>query len=121
MSAIDKKALYNLSYGLFVLTSNDGTKSNGCIINTCMQITENPTQLCVCVNKANYTAETISKTKKFAVSILTTSTPFSVFEHFGFRSGRDVDKFSDFSTVGVTLILFGLVRSRFNTERKSQL
>lgn len=102
MSEIDKKALYSLSYGLFVLTTNDGTKANGCIVNTCMQVSESPTQLCVCVNKANYTAQTISKTGKFAVSILTTSTPFSVFEHFGFRSGRDVDKFSDFSGYALT-------------------
>lgn len=102
MSKIDKKSLYSLSYGLFVLTSNDGNKPNGCIINTCMQITDSPCQICVCVNKANYTAETITKTRRFAVSILTTSTPFSVFERFGFQSGRETDKFSGMSGYSFT-------------------
>ncbi len=97
MSSIDKTALFKLSYGLFVLTSNDGNKNNGCIVNTCIQIADKPYQVCVCVNKANYTAETISKTKKFTVSTLTEKTPFSVFERFGFCSGRDTDKFSDFT------------------------
>ncbi len=96
MRNIDNTAFFKLSYGLFVLTSNDGNKSNGCIINTCMQITDTPKQICICVNKANYTASVISRTKKFNLSILTESAPFSLFERFGFQSGKDTDKFSGF-------------------------
>ena len=96
MANIDNTAFFKLSYGLFVLTSNDGIKNNGCIINTCMQVSDNPKQICICVNKANYTAQTINTTKKFNVSILTESAPFSLFERFGFQSGRDTDKFAGF-------------------------
>ncbi|MBQ8027176.1 MAG: flavin reductase [Clostridia bacterium] len=95
---MDNTALFKLSYGLFVLTSSDTDKNNGCIINTCMQITDNPKQICVCVNKANYSAELISKTGIFTISILTTDTPFSVFERFGFQSGRNTDKFEGFDS-----------------------
>ena len=102
MSEINIKAMYKLSYGLFLLTAPDGEKSNGCIINTCIQVTETPKQISVCVNKTNYTAELISKTKKLAVSVLTTSVPFSVFERFGFQSGRDADKFSGFTAYSLT-------------------
>ena len=96
MANIDSTAFFNLSYGLFVLTANDTNKNNGCIINTCIQVSDNPKQICVCVNKANHTAEIISKTKKFTVSVLTQSAPFSLFERFGFQSGRDTDKFAGF-------------------------
>jgi flavin reductase (DIM6/NTAB) family NADH-FMN oxidoreductase RutF len=102
MSEIDSKAFYKISYGLFLLTSFDGEKRNGCIINTCMQVTNSPAQISVCVNKANYTAELISKTKKLAVSVLTTSVPFSTFERFGFQSGKDTDKFNGFTAYSLT-------------------
>ncbi len=102
MSGIDNKAMHKLSYGLFVLTALDGERSCGCIINTCMQVTETPKQICVCVNKTNYTSELISKTKKLAVSVLTTSVPFAVFERFGFQSGRDTDKFDGFTAYALT-------------------
>ncbi len=98
MRNIDNTAFFKLSYGLFLLTSNDGSKNNGCIINTCMQITDSPKQICICINKSNYTTETISKTKKFCISILTESVPFSVFERFGFQSGREIDKFNGFES-----------------------
>lgn len=102
MANIDNTAFFKLSYGLFVLTSNDGNKNNGCIINTCMQITDSPKQICICVNKANYTAQTISNAKKFCVSILTEKAPFSLFERFGFKSGKDTDKFADFDTYALS-------------------
>ncbi len=91
---IEKEAMYKLTYGLFMLTSTDGEKQNGCIVNTVSMITDNPKRITVFVNKANYTDELIRKTGVLNVSILTESTPFSVFEQFGFCSGRDTDKFA---------------------------
>ena len=90
---IEKEAMYKLTYGLFMLTSTDGAKQNGCIVNTVSMLTDNPKRITVFVNKANYTEELIRKTGVFNVSVLTESTPFSVFEQFGFCSGRDKDKF----------------------------
>ena len=90
-----KEALFKLTYGLFVLSTRDGEKDNGCIINTTMQVTDTPLQIAVAINKNNYTLEMIEKNGIFNVSILSESTPFSVFENFGFRSGRNVDKFAD--------------------------
>ena len=96
---LPKSALYDLTYGLFVLgTENDG-KQNGCIINTVNQVASNPDKLMISVNKANYSAETLIKTKKANLSILTTKTPFDVFKRFGFQSGRNVDKYDGFSNV----------------------
>lgn len=95
MSKIESNALFKISYGLFVLTAKDGEKDNGCIINTVMQITSEPQRITVCVNKSNFTHDMILKTGVFNVSVLTEQTPFSVFEHFGFQSGRDVNKFRD--------------------------
>ena len=93
---VDKNAMFKLSYGLFVLTAKDGDKDNGCIINTTTQITENPNRIAIAVNKANATHDMIKKTGLFNVSVLSTDVPFSVFQHFGFQSGRDVDKFADY-------------------------
>lgn len=94
MPAIDPTALFNLSYGLYVLTANDGSRDCGCIINTASQLTVDPQRITIFVNKQNYTNEVIKKTGLFNVSMLTISAPFSVFQHFGFQSGRDVDKFA---------------------------
>lgn len=85
--------MFNITYGLYVLTAKDGEKDNGCIINTLAQVTSNPDLISITVNKANFTRDMIDKTKKFNVSVLTTETPFGVFEHFGFQSGRDTEKF----------------------------
>ena len=90
---VDPTTAFKFSYGLFVLTARDGEKDNGCIINTAIQITEKPFRISVAVNKANLTCEMISKTGEFNISILAESVPFSVFQQFGFRSGRDADKF----------------------------
>lgn len=89
---IEPDAMFKLSYGLFVLTSMD-EKDNGCIINTVMQITDSPKRISIAVNKANYTHDMIAKNGIFNLSILTEEAPFKLFQHFGFQSGRDVDKF----------------------------
>lgn len=89
---IEPDAMFKLSYGLFVLTSMD-EKDNGCIINTVMQITDSPKRISIAVNKANYTHDMIAKTGIFNLSVLTEEAPFKLFQHFGFQSGREVDKF----------------------------
>lgn len=91
---IEKEAMYKLTYGLFVLTTKDGEKQNGCIINTVSMLTDTPKRITVFVNKTNYTEELIRKTGVFNVSVLTESAPFEVFKQFGFCSGRDTDKFA---------------------------
>jgi len=92
---LDPGAMEKLSYGLFVLTAKDGDRDNGCIINTSTQITVKPLRISIAVSKENYTHDIIKKAGEFNVSTLSTSVPFSVFEHFGFQSGRDTDKFAD--------------------------
>ena len=89
---MDKKALYKLSYGLFVLTAKDGIKDNGCIINTAIQAASDPLTISICVNKANYTHDMIMKTKMFNVSVLSTDATFDTFKHYGFQTGKDVNK-----------------------------
>ena len=93
---IDATAMFKLQYGLFVLTARDCQKDNGCIINTVMQVTSNPQRITIAVNRANYTHDLIKQTGVFNVSILSTEAPFKLFQHFGFQSGRDVDKFREF-------------------------
>ena len=94
--AIDSAAMFKLQYGLFVLTARDGDRDNGCIINTVMQVTSAPQRITIAVNRANHTHDLIRKTGVFNVSILSVDAPFKLFQHFGFQSGRDVDKFADF-------------------------
>ena len=89
---VENAALFKLSYGLFVLTARDGAKDNGCIINTAAQVTSTPLRISIAVNKANYTHDMIAKTGAFNLSVLSESTPFRVFQQFGFQSGRDVEK-----------------------------
>ena len=93
---IDPTALFNIGYGLYVVTSNDGTKDNGLIVNTVTQVTNTPNRVAVTVNKMNYSCEVIAKTGKLNISTLSQDAPFKIFEHFGFQSGRNVDKFADF-------------------------
>lgn len=95
MSKIDPKALFNIGYGLYVVTSRDGEKDNGLIVNTVAQITSDPLTVAVAVNKSNYSHDIIKKTGKMNVCPLCESAPFKVFEAFGMQSGRNVDKFSD--------------------------
>ena len=86
---IDTKALYNIGYGLYVITTNDGKKHNGMICNTVTQQTGTPALVSVTINKANYTCEVIQKTGVMNVNCLTVKAPFSIFQKFGFSSGRD--------------------------------
>ena len=90
---IEKEAMYKLTYGLFMLTTTDGEKQNGCIVNTVMMLTDNPKRIVVFVNKANYSEELLRKTKICNVSVLTEKTPIDIFKQFGFCSGREKDKF----------------------------
>jgi flavorubredoxin/flavin reductase (DIM6/NTAB) family NADH-FMN oxidoreductase RutF len=85
-----------ITYGLFVLTARDGEKDGGCIINTVMQITDNPKRIEIAVNKSNFTHDLIVKSGKFNVSVLTTESKFDVFKRFGFQSGRNINKFAEF-------------------------
>ena len=89
---MDKAAMYKLTSGLFVLTAKEGEKDNGCIINTAMQVTTSPNRIIIVVNKQNYTHDMIMRTKTFNVSCLSENASFEVFKHFGFQSGKDVDK-----------------------------
>lgn len=98
MSKIYVNALNSLGYGLYIVTTNDGTKDNGCVVNTVSQVASSPLTVTVSVSKENYTHNTVKKTGKMNVNCLTESTPFSVFENFGFKSGRDTDKLSHTST-----------------------
>ena len=91
----DKKALFNIGYGLYVITSNDGKKDNGLIVNTVSQITDDPTRVMVGINKANYSHHVIKNTGIMNVNCLSVEAPFKVFENFGFQSGRNVDKFQN--------------------------
>ena len=91
---VEQNAMFSLSYGLFVLTARDGAKDNGCIINTVTQLTDTPKRISIAVNKANYTHDMIKKTGVFNVSVLSNDAPFAMFQHYGFQSGRDVDKFA---------------------------
>lgn len=90
------KAMYALSYGLFVLTARRGEKDNGCIINTAMQVTTDPNRVIITVNKTNYTHDMVLETGRFTLSVLSEQAAFSTFQRFGFQSGRDVDKFAGF-------------------------
>ena len=90
----DLSALFNLGYGLYVVTSNDGKKDNGLIVNTVSQVTNMPNRIAVTINKENYSHHIIKQTGIMNVNCLSTDAPFSVFETFGFQSGRTVDKFA---------------------------
>ena len=96
---MDTKALFKIGYGLYVLTANENNKDNGCIINTVMQVTSDPCMVAIAVNKKNYTNEMISRTRKFNVSTLAEGVKFDLFKHFGFQSGKDVNKFDEFYDV----------------------
>ncbi len=95
---MDMKTMFNLTYGLFVLTAAAGGKESGCIINTAGQVTVEPNQISITVNKANYTHDLLRESGKFNISILSEEASFDTFRHFGFQSGRDVDKFAGYES-----------------------
>jgi len=89
--------LFNIQYGLFVITTKDGDRDNGCISNTVAQVTAQPNRISVALNKSNFTTELIQKSGRFTASILSEAADFELFKHFGFQSGRTVNKFADFT------------------------
>ncbi len=93
---MDKKVMYKLTYGLFILTAKADGKDNGCIINTAIQAASEPNQISIAVNKANFTHDMIKQTGEFTVSIISQDADFELFKRFGFQSGRDADKFAGF-------------------------
>ena len=96
---MDTKVLFKIGYGLYVLTANEGEKDNGCIINTAMQVTSDPLQIAITVNKNNYTTGMIQRTKKFNLSILAESAQFEIFKNFGYQSGANVNKFENYNDI----------------------
>ncbi len=91
----DLSALFNIGYGLYVITSNDGKKDNGLIVNTVTQVTNTPNRIAVTINKENYSHHVIKQSGIMNINCLSTEAPFDVFKHFGFQSGRVVDKFAE--------------------------
>ena len=97
--AMNQNALFQIGYGLFLVAANENGKDNACIVNTVMQVTQNPIRLLVSVNNQNLTHDMIKNTGKLTISVLTEKTPFSVYRHFGYQSGKQVDKFAEFDDV----------------------
>ena len=92
--ALDPTALFNITYGLYVLTAHDGQRDCGCITNSVMQLTDTPLRMAVSLNKSNHTCDAIRRDGRLNLSILSQKASFDVFKRFGFQSGRDVDKFA---------------------------
>lgn len=95
---VDSTALFRIGYGLYVVTSNDGKKDNGLIVNTVIQLTDQPNRVAVNINKENYSHHVIKQTGVMNVNCLSVEAPFQVFENFGFQSGRQADKFAGWET-----------------------
>jgi len=93
---MDNKVMYTISYGLFVLSARRGDKDNGCITNTAIQVTAKPNRIVVAVSKDNYTHDMVKETGRFTLSVLSERADFSLFQRFGYQSGRDTDKFAGF-------------------------
>lgn len=93
---MNEKAMFQLTYGLFVLTAQDGEKDNGCIINTAGQVTAVPNRISITVSKENLTHDMIKKSGKFNLSVISQRADFELFKHFGFQSGRTADKFAGY-------------------------
>ena len=93
---MNTKAMYALSYGLFVVSTKVGDKDNGCITNTAIQVTSDPNQIALAVNRANYTNELMKQAGIFNISVISEEADFELFKRFGFQSGRDIDKYAGF-------------------------
>lgn len=96
---MENSALFKVGYGLYILSAKNENRDNACMINTFMQISDNPLTGIISVNKENCTYDIIRETKKFNVSILSTDTPFELIKHFGFQSGKTCNKFDNFNNV----------------------
>ena len=93
---MNTNALFKIGYGLYILSCHENGKDNACIVNTVMQVTSNPCKIAICVNKNNHTCTMLKNTRKFNVSILDEEAEFEIFKHFGYQSGKDIDKFLNF-------------------------
>ena len=93
---MDNKALYKLSYGVFVLGTKSGDKMNACITNTCMQVANDPVRVAISAINRNYTCDLIKESRQFALTVLDKTVSFDTIKRFGFQTGREVDKFADF-------------------------
>jgi len=91
---MDQKAFYKLTYGVFMLATKSGERTNGCITNTCIQVASDPTRVAVAVNNSNFTCDLIKESGLFTATLLDQTCSFETIKHFGFQSGRDVDKFA---------------------------
>lgn len=120
MEQIEPAALFNIGYGLYAVTCNDGKKDNGLIVNTLIQQASSPLILSVTINKQNYSHDVIKETKRMNVSCLTIDTPFEIFEKLGFRSGRDTDKLKDVfhwkSQNGLAVLSGEIINAFFSLE-----
>jgi len=96
---MNTKAFYNLTYGVYLLTACDDGKDNGCVINTAVQVANDPARISISVIRGNKTCDMILKSGEFNISAITDTAPFELFRHFGMQSGRDVDKFAGFDDV----------------------
>lgn len=96
---MNQEALFQISYGLYLVAAREDGKDNACILNTVMQVTQNPVRLLVSVSNQNLTHDMIAHTGKLTVSVLTKNAPFWVYQHFGYQSGKKTDKFEDFEDV----------------------
>ncbi len=94
---MDNKAMYKLSYGLFVLTTKSGDRVNGCITNTAIQVASEPNQISFAINKSNFTHDLVMESKKVNISVISEAATFDLFKHFGFQSGKTVNKFEGFA------------------------
>ena len=94
MVEMNTKAMYKLSYGLFVCTAVRGEKMNGCIINTAVQVASEPNRISIAINKSNYTHDMVAETGMCNVSVISNDADFALFKHFGFQSGRDTFRIS---------------------------
>lgn len=96
---MNTKALYNLTYGVYLLSAKENGRDNGCMINTAVQVANNPTRISIAVNKGNLTHDMIAAAGEFNLSSISADAPFSLFQHFGMQSGRTADKFAAFPDV----------------------
>lgn len=94
---MDPKAMYSLTYGVYVLSARENGRDNACVINTAVQVANNPTRVSIAAIKGNLTHDMIANTGEFNLSVISTEAEFSLFRHFGMQSGRDVDKFAEFT------------------------
>ena len=120
MERIEANALFNIGYGLYAITYNDGIRNNGLIVNTVIQLTSTPLKVSVTINKQNYSHDVILKTKRMNVNCLTIHTPFEIFEKLGFHSGRDTDKLKGIlnweSSNGLSVLTADYINSFFSLQ-----